>query len=76
MDHTSEYNGWTIEITVNALNATCWITNRAGDACPLSYPAAYGVNGALSCARAYINRIDRARPLPMNGTDYHTFGEC
>jgi len=30
---------------------------------------------ALTEARALIARVKRARPLPMNGTDSHAYGE-
>jgi hypothetical protein len=57
MNHTELYLGWTIVIVLGHGDVACFLTEPGGREHVATYPASRGVNGAISLARARINRL-------------------
>ena len=64
-DYTTTHRGWTIEITIAKYDAACWLTAPDGNEYPCFLPKGYGINGAISCARARVNKLIEQDQAPQ-----------
>lgn len=56
-DYTEIFRGWTIVIVLGNRDVVAFLTEPSGRQHVAAFPASRGVNGAISLARARINRL-------------------